>query len=127
MDQRFERIVSTQRALWLLRKFESLKLPNLGIQDKYQRILNHYARDIEMVSKIYQKNKTDPPVARDLPPIAGEFVAYAQTTFKSRLSIKTWFYFKIIYWHIFVTRYNFQTWMWMCHMATITEGALGVM
>ena len=71
MDQRFERIVSTQRALWLLRKFESLNLPNLGIQEKYQRILSHYARDIDYVSKIYQKNKADPPVARDLPPIAG--------------------------------------------------------
>ena len=72
MDQRFERISSTQRALWMLRKFESLNLPNLGIQDKYQRILNHYARDIEVISKIYQKNKSDPPIARDLPPIAGE-------------------------------------------------------
>ncbi len=71
MDQRFERIVSTQRALAVLHKFETLNLPNLGIQEKYQRILSHYARDIEMVSKIYQKNKTEPPIARDLPPIAG--------------------------------------------------------
>lgn len=72
MDQRFDRIVSTQRALAVLHKFETLNLPNLGIQEKYQRILGHYARDIEMVSKIYQKNKSDPPIARDLPPIAGE-------------------------------------------------------
>ena len=71
MDQRFERITSTQRALWLLRRFEGLRLPNLGIQEKYQRIVAHYARDIEMVGKIYQKNKSDPPVGRDLPPIAG--------------------------------------------------------
>ena len=73
MDARFERITSTQRALQLLAKFESLNLPNLGIQEKYQRILSHYARDIDMVSKLYQKNKADPPVARDLPPIAGVF------------------------------------------------------
>ena len=72
MDGKFERISSTQHALWLLRKFERLNLPNLGIQDKYQRILGHYSRDIEMVSKVYQKNKSDPPVARDLPPIAGQ-------------------------------------------------------
>lgn len=72
MDQRFERIISTQRALWLLQKFESLKLPNLGIQEKYQRILMHFAKDIDFISKTYQKNKSDPPVARDLPPIAGE-------------------------------------------------------
>ena len=73
MDQRFERIISTQRALAVLHKFETLNLPNLGIQEKYQRILSHYARDIEMVSKIYQKNKTEPPIARDLPPIAGGY------------------------------------------------------
>ena len=72
MDQRFERIISTQRALWLLRKFETLNLPNMGIQDKFHRILSHYARDIELISKIYQKNKGEPPIARDLPPIAGK-------------------------------------------------------
>ena len=81
MDQRFDRIVSTQRALWLLRKFEGLGLPNLGIQEKYQRILAHYSRDIEMVSKTYQKNKSDPPVARDLPPIAGK-IAWARQLFR---------------------------------------------
>jgi dynein heavy chain len=81
MDQRFERITSTQRALWLLRKFESLNLPNLGIQDKYQRILSHYAKDIDYVSKIYQKNKSDPPIARDLPPIAGK-IAWARQLFR---------------------------------------------
>ncbi|XP_074644897.1 dynein axonemal heavy chain 5-like [Tubulanus polymorphus] len=81
MDQRFEKISSTQRALWLLRKFEHLNLPNLGIQDKYARIMSHYGRDIEMVSKIYQKNKADPPVARDLPPIAGK-IAWARQLFR---------------------------------------------
>ncbi len=73
MNTRFDRIVDTQQALRLLRKFETLNLPNLGIQDKYHRILSHYARDIDGVSRTYQKNKTDPPIARDLPPIAGKW------------------------------------------------------
>ena len=81
MDTRFERITSTQRALHLLRKFENLKLPNLGIQEKYQRILLHYSRDIEMVSRTYQKNKSDPPVARDLPPVAGK-IAWSRQLFR---------------------------------------------
>lgn len=72
MDERFERIISTQRALLILRKFERLNLPNLGIQEKYQRILLHYSKDIDNVSRLYQKYKNDPPVARDLPPIAGQ-------------------------------------------------------
>ncbi len=71
MNQRFERIIDTQQALRLLRKFETLSLPNLGIQDKYQRILNHYAKDLEGVSRNYQRDKGDPPVARDMPPVAG--------------------------------------------------------
>ncbi|ESO89757.1 hypothetical protein LOTGIDRAFT_192667 [Lottia gigantea] len=81
MDNRFEKISSTQRALMLLRKFERLNLPNLGISDKYQRILSHYGKDIENVSRLYQKNKTDPPVARDLPPIAGK-IAWARQLFR---------------------------------------------
>lgn len=72
MDKKFERILSTQRAINLLVKFERLNLPNLPIQEKYQRILSQYGKDIEMVSKLYQKNKNEPPVARDLPPVAGK-------------------------------------------------------
>lgn len=72
MNQRFERIIDTQQALRLLRKFETLSLPNLGIKDKYQRILSHYSADIDCVSRHYQRDCKDPPVARDLPPIAGE-------------------------------------------------------
>ncbi|XP_055955514.1 dynein axonemal heavy chain 5 isoform X2 [Patella vulgata] len=81
MDSKFEKIASTQKALYLLRKFERLNLPNLGIQEKYQRILSHYSRDIENVSRLYQKNKTDPPIARDLPPIAGK-IAWARQLFR---------------------------------------------
>ncbi|XP_064611990.1 dynein axonemal heavy chain 5-like isoform X2 [Liolophura sinensis] len=81
MDQRFERIISTQRALLILRKFERLNLPNLGIQEKYQRILLHYSKDIDNVSRLYQKYKNDPPVARDLPPIAGK-ISWSRQLFR---------------------------------------------
>ena len=72
MDQRFERISSTLRALQLMSRFETLNLPNIGIQEKYQCILNHYSKDLDVVSKMYQNQKNDPQVARDLPPIAGK-------------------------------------------------------
>ena len=90
MDKKFEKIVSTQRAITLLVKFESLSLPDIPIHEKYQRILSHYGRDIEMVSKIYQKNKNDPPVARDLPPIAGLFT-FADFQIFFALSFRTWY------------------------------------
>ena len=65
----------------LLNRFEKLGLPNLGIQEKYARILAHFGRDIEFVSKLYQRNKTDPPIARDLPPVAGK-ITWARQLFR---------------------------------------------
>jgi len=86
MDKQFEKIPSTQHAINLLLKFEMLNLPGLPIQEKYQRILSHYGKDIEMVSKIYQKNKNEPPVARDLPPIAGKRYNWFLATTKLKKS-----------------------------------------
>lgn len=51
-----------------------LGIPNLGIDDKYQAILQNYGHDIEMVSKLYTKQKNDPPMARNFPPVAGKIL-----------------------------------------------------
>jgi dynein heavy chain len=74
IDNQFDRIYNTQRALYMIKRFEKLSLPNLGMQEKYIRILSHYSKDIEAVSKIYQKYRQDPAIARDLPPIAGKIL-----------------------------------------------------
>ncbi|KAJ0000193.1 hypothetical protein NQD34_012035 [Periophthalmus magnuspinnatus] len=76
MDSTFEKIQNTERALNVLKKFEKyiLGIPDLGIEDKYQRILLSYGRDIEMVSRIYIKQKLDPPIGRDLPPVGGRIM-----------------------------------------------------
>ncbi|XP_060906983.1 dynein axonemal heavy chain 5 [Labrus mixtus] len=74
MDSMFEKIQNTERALNVLKKFERLGIPDLGIDEKYQRILQNYGRDIEMVSRIYMKQKLDPPMGRDLPPVSGRIM-----------------------------------------------------
>uniref|UniRef100_A0A8D1M5E9 AAA+ ATPase domain-containing protein n=1 Tax=Sus scrofa TaxID=9823 RepID=A0A8D1M5E9_PIG len=74
MDVTFERIQNTNQALSMLKKFERLNIPNLGIDDKYQRILENYGADIDMISKLYTKQRSDPPLARDQPPIAGKIL-----------------------------------------------------
>ncbi|XP_070767347.1 dynein axonemal heavy chain 5 isoform X1 [Enoplosus armatus] len=74
MDSTFEKIQNTERALNVLKKFERLGIPDLGIEEKYQRILQNYGRDIEMVSRIYMKQKLDPPIGRDLPLVAGRIM-----------------------------------------------------
>uniref|UniRef100_A0A3B3QAQ7 Dynein axonemal heavy chain 5 n=1 Tax=Paramormyrops kingsleyae TaxID=1676925 RepID=A0A3B3QAQ7_9TELE len=70
MEDTFDKIQNTERALNILKNFE-LGIPGLGIDEKYQKILQNYGRDIEMVSRIYNKQKNEPPIGRDLPPIAG--------------------------------------------------------
>ncbi|XP_051632386.1 dynein axonemal heavy chain 5-like, partial [Manacus candei] len=74
MDITLENILNTQRALSMLQKFERLQIPNLGIDEKYQKIFQNYGHDIETVCKIYSRHKQDPPLARNLPPIAGKIL-----------------------------------------------------
>ncbi|XP_027744230.1 dynein heavy chain 5, axonemal isoform X4 [Empidonax traillii] len=74
MDITLENILNTERALSMLQKFERLQIPNLGIDEKYQRIFQKYGHDIETVGKIYSRHKQDPPLARNLPPIAGKIL-----------------------------------------------------
>ncbi|KAG5271166.1 hypothetical protein AALO_G00176670, partial [Alosa alosa] len=71
MDTTLDKIQNTERALSVLKKFERLGIPDLGISEKYQRLLQNFGRDIEMVSRIYMRQKLDPPMGRDLPPVAG--------------------------------------------------------
>uniref|UniRef100_A0A8V0X370 Dynein axonemal heavy chain 5 n=1 Tax=Gallus gallus TaxID=9031 RepID=A0A8V0X370_CHICK len=74
MDNTFENIPNTERALCMLKKFERLQIPNLGINEMYQKILQNYGYDIEAVCKLYTRQKQDPPLARNLPPIAGKIL-----------------------------------------------------
>ncbi|EPQ10653.1 Dynein heavy chain 5, axonemal [Myotis brandtii] len=74
MDVTFEKIRNTNQALSMLKKFERLNIPNLGIDDKYRCILKNYGADIDMIAKLYTKQKCDPPLARDQPPIAGKIL-----------------------------------------------------
>ncbi|KAG8442619.1 hypothetical protein GDO86_011415 [Hymenochirus boettgeri] len=52
-----------------VKQTNELHIPDLGIDDKYQAILQNYGNDIEMVSRVYTKQKNEPPVGRDLPPV----------------------------------------------------------
>uniref|UniRef100_A0A8C6QFD6 Dynein, axonemal, heavy chain 5 n=1 Tax=Nannospalax galili TaxID=1026970 RepID=A0A8C6QFD6_NANGA len=74
MDTTFEKIENTNQALSMLKKFERLNIPNLGIEEKYQVIFQNFGADIDMISKLYSKQKYDPPLARNQPPIAGKIL-----------------------------------------------------
>ncbi|XP_078400904.1 dynein axonemal heavy chain 5-like [Cetorhinus maximus] len=74
METTLDYISSTQRALSLLVEFERLGIPDLGIDKQFQKILHSYSKDIDLVSQIYTKQKADPPVPRDFPPVAGKII-----------------------------------------------------
>ncbi len=74
MDTQFNKITNTQRALALINRFDKLHLPNITMHDKYTRLLAQFARDIDFVSRVYQKCRLEPPIARDLPPTAGKIL-----------------------------------------------------
>jgi dynein heavy chain len=80
MDQCFDHIPSTERALKLLQRFERLAIPGLDIRAKYERILMHYMRDIDTIKKLYTRQKQDPPTESDLSPVAGK-IAWARQLF----------------------------------------------
>ena len=81
MDQRFESLTSTNRALKLLYRFEHLQLPNMPIEEKYKFILQLYSRDLDMVAKMYRNFRMEPIIARDLPPVAGK-IAWARQLYR---------------------------------------------
>ncbi|XP_041462810.1 dynein heavy chain 5, axonemal-like [Lytechinus variegatus] len=74
VDSWFEKPLTTDQALVLLSKFEKIKGANLNLNEKYMRVLSNYGRDQEMVRKLYQKGKEDPPIMRNIPPVAGKIV-----------------------------------------------------
>uniref|UniRef100_A0AAZ3RNU2 Dynein, axonemal, heavy chain 5 n=1 Tax=Oncorhynchus tshawytscha TaxID=74940 RepID=A0AAZ3RNU2_ONCTS len=65
---------SLTRMLDLLSKFENGVGKQLDLTDKYMAVLQHYSRDLELVRKLYQKQKDNPPIPRNMPPVAGKIM-----------------------------------------------------
>ncbi|NXY25637.1 DYH8 protein, partial [Atrichornis clamosus] len=72
----FGKIFSSQNALQLLQRFQNLNLPCLQEETARTvgRILQHYIADLKATKKLYQTQKDDPPLARNMPPIAGRIL-----------------------------------------------------
>jgi len=74
VDHSFENISSISHSLNLLRKFqnilqrESLKA---DLDSKLNIIFLNYGLELEKTQQMYEKLKEDPPIARNLPPVAG--------------------------------------------------------
>ena len=74
INQSFENITSIEHSLQLLRKFQSiLQRESLksDLDSKLNIIFQNYGLELEQVQQLYEKEKHDPPIPRNLPPVAG--------------------------------------------------------
>uniref|UniRef100_UPI000FC4F386 Cilia and flagella associated protein 57 n=1 Tax=Bos taurus TaxID=9913 RepID=UPI000FC4F386 len=76
MNSSFGKILSSQQALQLLQRFQKLNIPclQLEINHTIERILQYYVAELEATKKLYHSQKDDPPLARNMPPIAGKIL-----------------------------------------------------
>ncbi|CAM9799127.1 unnamed protein product [Ectocarpus fasciculatus] len=74
INQSFETITSIEHSLQLLKKFQSiLQRESLksDLDSKLNIIFQNYGLELEQVQQLYEKEKHDPPIPRNLPPVAG--------------------------------------------------------
>uniref|UniRef100_A0A2K5CY33 Dynein axonemal heavy chain 8 n=1 Tax=Aotus nancymaae TaxID=37293 RepID=A0A2K5CY33_AOTNA len=76
MNSTFGKILSSQQALQLLQRFQKLKIPclQLEINHTIELILQYYVAELDAIKKLYHSQKDDPPLARNMPPIAGKIL-----------------------------------------------------
>ncbi|XP_044913422.1 dynein axonemal heavy chain 8 isoform X4 [Felis catus] len=76
MNSTFGKILSSQQALQLLQRFQKLNIPclQLEINHTIERILQYYVAELEATKKLYHSQKDDPPLARNMPPVAGKIL-----------------------------------------------------
>ncbi|NXG14817.1 DYH8 protein, partial [Grallaria varia] len=69
----FGRNLSAQDSLQLLQRFQKLNMSCLQEETVHTvgRILQRYVAELEAIKQRYQSEKDDPPLARNMPPIAG--------------------------------------------------------
>eukprot|EP01031_Cornospumella_fuschlensis_P005425 gene5425-6752_t len=74
INRSFENINSIEQSLNLLKSYQSiLHRENLraDLDSKLSVIFNNYGQELIDIEQIYEKNKHSPPIARNMPPVAG--------------------------------------------------------
>ncbi|KAJ8610701.1 hypothetical protein CTAYLR_005659 [Chrysophaeum taylorii] len=74
INRSFESISSIEQSLKLLHKYQSiLHRENLrsDLDSKFMIIFHNYGLELEHISEMYEAHKHAPPVARNMPPVAG--------------------------------------------------------
>nr|Q9SMH3.1 RecName: Full=Dynein-1-alpha heavy chain, flagellar inner arm I1 complex; AltName: Full=1-alpha DHC; AltName: Full=Dynein-1, subspecies f [Chlamydomonas reinhardtii]CAB56598.1 1-alpha dynein heavy chain [Chlamydomonas reinhardtii] len=74
IDTSFRKLRSAEGACELLQSFKSIKSKGAiqkQVMNKFNDILEQFAREIEQTADIFERNKDAPPVTKNQPPVAG--------------------------------------------------------
>ena len=77
INQSFENITSTEQALALLRRYQTILQRDSLREDldaKLTVVFHNYGIDLETSQLLYERNKETPPIARNAPPVAGNIL-----------------------------------------------------
>ncbi|XP_068050765.1 dynein axonemal heavy chain 5-like isoform X2 [Anomalospiza imberbis] len=81
VDSWFEKTVTTEQMLGFLMQLEQIGENNIDLNEKYTIVLQQYSQDLEFIQKLYQKEKENPPIPRNMPPVTGK-IMWAQQLFR---------------------------------------------
>lgn len=77
INTNFEKSKSIEHSLKLLKKFEAtIKRDALkhNLTSKYNTILHSYATELDAIQHVFNDHRTDPPMVRNMPEIAGKII-----------------------------------------------------
>jgi dynein heavy chain len=84
INRSFENINSIEESLTLLKKYQAiLHRENLrnDLDSKLTLIFHNYGMELSHIEQMYEKNKHNPPISRNMPPVAGN-IAWARHLLK---------------------------------------------
>uniref|UniRef100_A0A669P3A4 AAA+ ATPase domain-containing protein n=1 Tax=Phasianus colchicus TaxID=9054 RepID=A0A669P3A4_PHACC len=81
VDSCFEKTVTTEQMLRLLMKLEQIGENQIDLNEKYTVVLQQYSQDLDFVQKLYQEQKENPPIPRNIPPVTGK-IMWAQQLYR---------------------------------------------
>ncbi|ETP40862.1 hypothetical protein F442_11866, partial [Phytophthora nicotianae P10297] len=73
----FDSITSIEQSLQLLKQFQQVlqrETLRSDLDSKFTVIFHNYGLDLSHVQELYERHRHDPPVARNLPPVAGNIL-----------------------------------------------------
>ncbi|CAD6991963.1 unnamed protein product [Ceratitis capitata] len=73
IETNFDTVWETPQCIRFLTRFEKVseKIPLSRMDEKYVRIIKYVDKEVDRVNKMFKKQRDDPPVCRNFPPIAG--------------------------------------------------------